>query len=129
MGHKCKGLILHCIDFRLGVTIKDYLDKQNLIGDIDIVSIAGGVKDLDYAMKQIEISERLHGISEIILMNHTDCGAYGGRAAFGSDEEEMEKHKVKLMAAKKKINECYPNITVKCVIAKILGHGVEFENL
>src|SRR3989344_3295174 len=68
MGHKCKGLILHCIDFRLGVTIKDYLDKQNLIGDIDIVSIAGGVKDLDYAMKQIEISERLHGISEIILI-------------------------------------------------------------
>src|SRR3989344_5369005 len=101
MQHTCKALIIHCIDFRFGKAIKKYLEDKNLLGDIDIVSVAGAVKNnADFLMKQIDISKRLHDIKEVILMNHTDCGAYGGRKAFGSAEDERNKHLSDLNEAK-----------------------------
>jgi hypothetical protein len=38
--HTCTALILHCMDFRLGKPIKEYLQERGLLGDCDIVSIA-----------------------------------------------------------------------------------------
>ena len=118
MPHTCKAAIVHCIDFRLGKAVKKYLEEQNLLGDVDIVSIAGAVKDLDYAMKQIDISQRLHNISEVILMNHTDCGAYA------SDDS---RHSADLEVAKQAISEQFPNLKVKKMLAKIQpDQSIEF---
>ena len=110
MSHTCKALVIHCIDFRLGKAIKKYLEDQNLLGDADIVSVAGAVKDLDYAMKQIDISKRLHNISEVILINHTDCGAYGG---------DDSKHETDLETAKRAILAKFPELSVRKMIARL----------
>jgi hypothetical protein len=71
---------------------------MRLLGDCDIISLAGAAKTLaapvepayfETAMHQIALAVSLHGIDAVILVNHEDCGAYGGRQAFGSAEAEQ----------------------------------------
>ena len=139
MPHACKALIIHCIDFRFAKAIKKYLEDQNLFGDIDIVSVAGAVKNIvepkerghaDFLMKRIDISKTLHDIKQVILMNHTDCGAYGGEQSFGSAEEEREKHLSDLKDAKIKILKKNPELEVKSVLAVISqNENITFEEI
>lgn len=141
MAHHCKTLIIHCIDFRLGKAIKKYLEEQNLLGNCDIVSVAGATKNLvspendserAFLMKQIDISKKLHHITDIILMNHSDCGAYGsprftgeagGSSTFGSKEEEKKKHFEDMEQAASMILEKYPDLNIKKMFAEIDDSG------
>ncbi|PJE76037.1 hypothetical protein COV04_01690 [Candidatus Uhrbacteria bacterium CG10_big_fil_rev_8_21_14_0_10_48_11] len=54
-------------------------------------------------LEDISISLRLHTPKEIVLINHGDCGAYGGRDAFTDDEEEKATYKQALLDAKEKL--------------------------
>lgn len=132
MAHTCQNLILHCTDFRLGRGVKEWLEKRGLLGDCDIVSVAGGVKsflspknasDRDFILGQIEISANLHHIREIILLNHTDCGAYGGSSQFDSSEKERDFHISEMKKAKELILEKFPALKVKMALAKIGQEG------
>lgn len=132
MSHSCQSLVLHCIDFRLGGAIKNYLSQNGLLDNCDIVSLAGAVKNLvsplseadsDMVMRQIDISKRLHHISEVVLMNHTDCGAYGGRAAFANTEEEQRQHLADMDLAAEKIVARFPELKVKMVLVQIDDRG------
>jgi len=97
------------------------LDDQGLLGECDIVAIAGAVKEWGHALKQIEVSKRLHNISNIILINHTDCGAYGG---------DDSRHEHDLKAAKNDIVKKYPDISVKTILAKIAENAeISFQNI
>ena len=131
MRHICKALVIHCIDFRFGTAIKKYLEDKGLLGDIDIVSVAGAVKNnADFLIKQIDISKTLHDIKEVILMNHTDCGAYGGRKAFNSEGEERKKHFSDLKDAEARILEKFPELEVKKVLAILTDENdIRFEEL
>lgn len=119
MAHTCTGAILHCIDFRLGPAIKNWLEEQELLGDCDIISIAGATKDMSFPMEQLVLSHQLHKTTTIILMNHTDCGAYGGRAAFESADAETETHFTAMSAAKMTLEEKLPGIEVRTILARI----------
>lgn len=128
MSHTCTGAILHCIDFRLGPSVKKWLEEQGLLGNCDIISVAGATKAMDVPMAQLELSHKLHRTSKIILMNHTDCGAYGGRAAFDSDETETETHFKAMTKAKEALNAKLPGVEVRTVLARIGENGeVSFE--
>lgn len=92
--------------------------KKELLGNCDVVSIAGGAKDLAnpnaYALNQVNISKRLHDIKAIILINHTDCGAYRG-----DDERSLSD----LLKAKNLLQESFPGIEIKTALAKIAPSG------
>ncbi len=94
--HKCSALVATCIDFRFQNYIDDFIKKKFGNKNHDRVAIAGGVKNLDFVLVQIEISKRLHDIKEVILINHEDCGAYGQAGI-------KEKHEEDLRAASEKI--------------------------
>ncbi|WKZ29295.1 MAG: hypothetical protein QY323_01035 [Patescibacteria group bacterium] len=132
MKHTCSTIIFHCIDFRFAADIKAYMEKEGLMGDVDVVSIAGAVKnlvnpaqptDVEFVLRQLDISKRLHDVCRVVLMNHTDCGAYGGRKAFASMEEERAKHAEDLEAARNMILEKYPDLEVLKTIAHIDDAG------
>ena len=137
MKHDCKTLIIHCIDFRFGEAIKNYLKENQMLGDCDIVSVAGAAKniadpklesDKEFILRQIDISESLHHIKELILMNHEDCGGYGGRKAFASYDEEKARLTDDMKKAAEIIKEKYQDIRVRTVLAKIDEDGiVSFE--
>ena len=123
MAHRCKYLIAHCIDFRFVRAIKDYLEKSGILGDCDEVSVAGAIKDSNFMLGQIDISLRLHNVQEAILINHLDCGAYGGSSKFGSLGEERAFHSGELEKAKERILAKYPSFRVKTMLAKITPSG------
>ena len=107
--HTCKALILHCIDFRLGQPIKAFLEKNDLLGDCDIVSLAGAVKNIvappnehvrELVLNQLRIAVDRHKIKKVILMNHTNCAAY---SKFNSAADEERQHVHDLHEAKRRV--------------------------
>ena len=125
MAHHCKSLLIRCMDFRLQEPLNNFLKGKSLEGDYDIISVAGAVKPLlsletrAFILRQIKISVDLHGISEVILNAHTDCGAYGGSEKFSSFEQECEFQKREMRRAKTLILEKHPHLKVRMVLAKI----------
>ncbi len=132
MKHICSALVIYCIDFRFGKAIRKYLEGRGLLDDCDIVAVAGAAKNLlssapeaerQFMLKQIAISKNLHHINKVILLNHTDCGAYGGRAAFPDREAERAGHRIDMEAAKRLILSFYPDLEVETVLADIEEDG------
>lgn len=132
MQHACSALIIHCMDFRLGKAVKEYLENSGLLNDCDIVAAAGAAKNLlpsapeaerQFILKQIAISKNLHHIKKVILMNHTDCGAYGGRSAFTSREAEEETNRRDMNEAARLIRNEHPELEVETVLMNIKEDG------
>lgn len=104
--HKCEAVIVTCIDFRFQEIINKWIAGNFAPKTFDRVSIAGGVFDFDYILKQVEISKRLHRIKKVVLINHEDCGAYGKAGT-------AEKHREDLAATGEKIKVKYPDLEVE----------------
>ncbi len=138
MTNHCKALIIHCTDFRLQDALRSFLEKQKLLGTVDVVALAGGVQEIAQSerpegtmtFRQVQSSSDLHQIKEVMLVNHTDCGAYGGREAFSDRSAEMERHTDDLRTARAVVSRAFPELTVRLYIADIKNaHGtpdVEF---
>ncbi|MDQ5927702.1 MAG: hypothetical protein QG633_140 [Patescibacteria group bacterium] len=132
MSHGCSTLVLHCIDYRFGKAKKQYLEEKGLLGDCDIVAIAGAAKniaspsepsDTEMILRQVDIAQRLHGISNVVVINHTDCGAYGGKSAFASRDEEHAFHQSELEKASSHIVARFPALKVTKVLAELHDSG------
>lgn len=128
--HHCKNIIIHCIDFRFIKVINAFMNDQQLTGNCDVISVAGGVKNLvepaepqdrTALLKQIELSKKLHGVSAVYLVNHEDCGAYGGKQSFESDVRETEHHERHLRDASDMLATIYPDFTIHSYIARLNG--------
>jgi len=103
--HVCDALVVSCIDFRFQKYVRKWLDKNMAEKTYDYVGFAGSTKDLLTFMKQLDISVWLHHISQVILIHHEDCGAYG-------KESTKEKHVVDLKKAKNTITALYPDLKI-----------------
>ena len=94
------------MDFRLQEAINKWISEHFQPKTFDRVALAGGVKEFNTILNQIDISVRLHRIKKVVLVNHEDCGAYG-------KEGTPEKHIEDLKAAKDQIRRLYPNLRVE----------------
>ena len=64
----------------------------------------------------------LHGTSRVILMVHTDCGAYGGLQAFdGNKEREAANHESQLRSAADFLTSNVSTIAVECYYLTFTG--------
>lgn len=100
--------IVGCFDDRFTPALREFASARGL-ERFDLVRVAGGAKCLaspaneserEFLLKQIETSLRLHNAKRVVLMNHCDCGAYGGKKAFGDAVKEMAAHQAELASAK-----------------------------
>lgn len=129
MSHICNNCLVTCIDFRFQQAIREWTEKQGLIKDFDLVSIAGAQKNFldektrEVALTQLDMSARLHGIKTVLLVAHQDCGAYGGSAAFGSWDEERARYVEDLNWAETVIKEKFPTLAVKKLILTFDNKG------
>lgn len=124
--HTCKALVIHCIDFRFRKSLAEFLEQR--FGDsYDLVSVAGGVKrlvqdplDNNFILEQIKISDRLHKPGVILLVQHEDCGAYGGSAAFGDFSTEQETQNEELEKAETLLKQQFSQ-SVEKYLARLSG--------
>lgn len=85
---------------------------------VDEIKCAGGAKLLArgsdalsaaFILNQIKLSLNLHHTKRVVLMTHSDCGAYGGLRAFeNSPKIERKKHFGYLRAAKRFLRSKLP---------------------
>jgi len=88
------------------------------------IKIAGGAKcpvaleqesEREIVPEQIRKSMRLHGTMRVILMLHSDCGAYGGLAGGfkGDARAEAEHHEQELRRAAATVAARFPGVEVR----------------
>ena len=114
MATRCDALVVTCIDFRIQKSIYDWLTARVGYNNYDRVSMAGGVSDLPAILKHAEISDRLHQIKRVLLVNHEDCGAYGEAGTPG-------RHAADLRAAAQKLQEQFPHLKVEAYYLHLSG--------
>lgn len=133
--HSCEAVVLTCIDFRFWKETVEFVEKELGIKSFDFPSLPGAAKAInesngsDLALKCISVPCDLHHAKKIVLINHQDCGAYGGSAKFQEDMDiEQRFHEEELKKAKEKLVEKYPDKEYILIYAKLVdgGENVEF---
>lgn len=130
--YRCDAAVLSCFDHRFDLGFRKFL-KHIGISSADPIKVAGGAKclaspdregDREFVLEQIRKSMRLHGTMRVILMVHSDCGAYGGLAGkfAGDARAEAKHHEGELACAAANLAEAIPGIDVQ-------GYFVDFEGI
>lgn len=132
--HSCEAVVLTCIDFRFWRETVRFVEEELGLEVFDFPSLPGSVKaineDNNLAMQCISVPVELHHVKKIVLINHQDCGAYGGSVRFnGDDEAEQKFHEGELKKARKIILEKYPDKEVILVYAKLTEDKENIEFL
>lgn len=114
--------VVWCFDHRFHLAFSKFLKRRDIV-NTDIVKVAGGAKALaspanpcerEFVLDQIQKSIRLHSTKRVILMLHSDCGAYGGLAAFGNDPQlEAQRQEAELRRAADYLRQTIPGIGVE----------------
>ena len=117
--HTCDVFVVACIDFRFQKYIKDWLEKNLQNKTYDYVGFAGSTKSLDIIINQLDISVRLHHVSQVVLIHHEECGAYGVESTHDRHAEDLNK-------AKKTVLIKYPNLLISLYYLHLNG---EFEEI
>ena len=127
---KYKAMVLSCIDPRFQPKVFNYLKKRNLTGKYSSFTIAGGSIGVTAKKfkkwhltfwENLATSIKLHNISNLIVINHNDCGAakiVNGNNKF-STTIENKIHNQSFKIIKKKLKKKHPSIKVSFKIMKI----------
>ncbi len=128
--YRADACVVSCFDARFELVTRKFLKKRG-IWWADPLKIAGGAKafaspaeesERRFALGQVLTSMRLHGTSRVMLMVHSDCGAYGGLKAFdGSEEREAANHESELRSAAEFLRSNISAIEVECYYLKFTG--------
>ena len=120
--YTAQAFVVRCFDDRFRSAFEKFLAAKK-INHLDLESVAGGAKifasperksDRDFLFRELEKSIRLHGTKRVMLFTHYDCGAYGGLARFGGDQEkQFMLHQAELTKAKVALIRKFPNIAVE----------------
>ncbi|MGC2729020.1 MAG: carbonic anhydrase, partial [Candidatus Sulfotelmatobacter sp.] len=129
--YSCDAAVLWCFDNRFDLGFHKFLKRIGVVYS-DPIKIAGGAKSLaspeletdrEFVLEQIRKSIRLHGTKRVILMVHSDCGAYGGLAdAFGGDTQaEAAHHQRELALAAANLAKAIPGIEIQAYFVDFDG--------
>lgn len=120
--YHCDAAAVWCFDQRFDAAFRRFLKRMH-VHHCDQIRIAGGAKcfaspesetEREFVLSQIETSIRLHGTKVVILIVHSDCGAYGGLQHFAGDAEaEREHHVNELAKAAEFISRKLPGVAVR----------------
>jgi hypothetical protein len=130
--YHCDAAVVWCFDNRFQLGFTKFLKRLRIVNS-DPIKIAGGAKclaspehetDREFVLDQIRKSIRLHGTKLVILMLHSDCGAYGGLlGGFGGNPlREAQFHESEMLRAADTLRKAIPDVDVK-------GYFVDFEGV
>jgi len=128
--YRAEAAIVWCFDDRITLAVQKFLKRRDFL-HVDSIRVAGGAKALaspetdaqrQFLLDQIRLSWKLHGIERVILMLHSDCGAYGGIEIFAGDgNAEKEHHRGELARAAASLRATVPDLAVECFFVDFAG--------
>ncbi len=129
--YHCDAAVLWCFDNRFQLAFNKFLKRLGM-SNTDVIKIAGGAKSLaspereadrEFALEQIRTSIRLHGTKLVLLMLHSDCGAYGGLAGgFGGNVRlEAQQLEQELLRAADCLRKAIPAMDVQAYFVDFEG--------
>lgn len=128
--YRADACVVSCFDARFELAMRKFLKKRG-IGWADPLKLAGGAKafaspasesDRTFALNQVLTSMRLHDSNRVILMVHSDCGAYGGLQSFGGDtEREAANHEAELRHAGEFLQNSIPDVALEAYYLRFDG--------
>ena len=135
--HQAKTLVLSCMDYRfINDTIK-YLNIHRE-GDFDYFVLAGSSLGYNESREgsdpswfktfeeHVDLAIKLHGITEIIVVDHMDCGYY--KAVYGDQvdtpDKEERKHNFNLHKFVRLMKPKYDKLSYKLLLAYFDDNGV-----
>jgi len=129
--YHCDAVVVACFDHRFDMVLRRFLKRIRVVNP-DPVIVAGGAKSLaspdhesdrEFIVAQVEKSIRLHGTDGVILLLHSDCGAYGGlHRSFQDDEaREVAHHGSELQRAHAVLKGAFPTVNVECYFVDFAG--------
>ena len=134
--YRCDASVVSCFDNRFDAVCRKLLKRIGVVQP-DAIRIAGGAKALAspeeefhraFLLEQIHKSIRLHGTERVILMLHSDCGAYGGLAGFrGDPAAEAAHYRAELERAVEFLKTAIPGLRVECFFLNFEGAWVVDE--
>src|SRR5579872_4676001 len=125
----CDAAIIWCYDNRFDAAHNKLLKRLGILRS-DFICIAGGAKSLvsprsesdrQFLLDQVRTSITLHRTRTVMLMVHSDCGAYGGLGAFKSAEDEAFHHRDELRKAAAIMKNAIPDIAVRAFFVDFEG--------
>ncbi len=137
--HHAEAATIFCIDFRFKDATIKFINQELKLKKVDLITLAGATKTIanpkDLAHKktvfdQLEVSTKLHHIKNIILIDHIDCGAYGGLKAFDNNPEKEKKvHLKNLIKSKKILEKKYKRVKTEIYFADLKNKKIIFEKV
>jgi hypothetical protein len=111
------------MDFRFHKQLDQLLDElyseEGGFGDFDSPGPAGGASKaiVDESSRPvvfaaIDIACDKHQIKRVLIVDHIDCGAYGGSSRFQNEDEEAKFHLGELRKAREILGEKYPDLAI-----------------
>ena len=123
-------MVLSCMDPRFQLKVFNYLRKKKLTGKYSSFTIAGAAIGVTHKKfkrwhstfwENLATSIKLHNISNLMVINHNDCGAakiVNGNNKF-STALENKIHNQSFKIIKRKLKKKYPSIKVSFKIMKV----------
>ena len=129
--YHCDAAVVWCFDNRFQLAFAKFLKRLGILNP-DPIKIAGGAKSLaspeletdrQFVLEQIRKSIRLHGTDLVVLMLHSDCGAYGGliEAFANNPRAEAQHHEQELRSAAKFLQTAIPGVAVQAYFVDFEG--------
>lgn len=140
-GGHTNTLLLSCMDFRLMDSVEHYMSRRGLAHDYDHIVLAGAslgaLTDRFPAWNRtfwehLDVAIQLHGIHQVIVMDHRDCGAY--KTILGEDfaadpDREKRTHRDHLERLAGAIREKHPALAVEMLLMALDGSVETLGNL
>lgn len=128
--YRADACVVSCFDARFELATRKFIKRRGVVL-ADHVRVAGGARGLAapreeseraFLIGQVQASMRLHQTTRVLLVAHSDCGAYGGLEAFGGDPaREAERHRADLARAAGALRAAVAGIAVECYFADASG--------
>ena len=111
--------VLACIDPRFTEYLAKFLiNEKDIAHDYDLFALAGaslGANQTKHKcwgkalMEHIDVAIDLHGIKQLLVFDHLDCGAYKIFLELDEDDD-VKPHKKEIKKLEKKIKKKYPDL-------------------
>lgn len=117
---KCENLVIRCMDYRFHADLPARLAAHFGVECFayDSPGGCGGSKSLiderprEMMLEALDLGVSLHGVKRLVIVDHVDCGAYGGSGQFDSPEVERQFHVERLREARQIAAEAQPEIEI-----------------